>query len=377
MTCRRRDDVGSCGVGGKLMPDETNDCDARLELLGAVGRLDLPVALIDLEDLTVRAVSQEVEHLGLAGAKVGDLITDLWRREDRSAAAAALRAMHAGFMDFYRAQRVARDAAPDRASGVSTIWVRALHFGDHRMALAEATAGPLPESPLARFVGHEPLEMAVGLADANWIISSVSCEITALIGAAPSEVIGQRLLTTAQQRELGAIVAGTARDDYAQTFAVRILLLDSSGAKRPLCLLLTSSVDPSNRMFILLPDPGIVASSDADRVAELERHLWRIAAEVDASGVLQRIAPSPDLRRFPQLQGLTVRQWEVLSRLLRGERVPTIATELFVSQSTIRNHLSAIFDRFGVHSQPELLTLPTPVSCSPKPQLALTTSPVS
>jgi len=26
-----------------------------------------------------------------------------------------------------------------------------------------------------------------------------------------------------------------------------------------------------------------------------------------------------------------------------------------VSQSTVRNHLAAIFERFGVHSQPELL----------------------
>jgi two-component system nitrate/nitrite response regulator NarL len=57
------------------------------------------------------------------------------------------------------------------------------------------------------------------------------------------------------------------------------------------------------------------------------------------------------------MQYLTVRQWEILTRLLRGERVPTIASELFVSQSTVRNHLSAIFERFGVHSQPELLAL--------------------
>jgi hypothetical protein len=29
--------------------------------------------------------------------------------------------------------------------------------------------------------------------------------------------------------------------------------------------------------------------------------------------------------------------------------------ELYISQSTVRNHLSAMFKKFGVHSQPKLL----------------------
>jgi hypothetical protein len=34
--------------------------------------------------------------------------------------------------------------------------------------------------------------------------------------------------------------------------------------------------------------------------------------------------------------------------LLQGRRVPTIATELYISQSTVHNHLSAIFKQFEV-----------------------------
>lgn len=49
------------------------------------------------------------------------------------------------------------------------------------------------------------------------------------------------------------------------------------------------------------------------------------------------------------------RQLEIMRRLVRGERVPTIARALFVSQSTVRNHLSVIFRKLGVHSQEELL----------------------
>ena len=65
----------------------------------------------------------------------------------------------------------------------------------------------------------------------------------------------------------------------------------------------------------------------------------------------------PEAVRFPQLSTLSARQWEVLSHLMRGERVRTIADKLFVSESTVRNHLSAIFERFGVHSQADLLAL--------------------
>jgi EAL domain-containing protein (putative c-di-GMP-specific phosphodiesterase class I)/DNA-binding NarL/FixJ family response regulator/HPt (histidine-containing phosphotransfer) domain-containing protein len=49
------------------------------------------------------------------------------------------------------------------------------------------------------------------------------------------------------------------------------------------------------------------------------------------------------------------RQLEIIQRLIRGERVPTIARGLYLSQSTVRNHLSAIFRKLGVHSQEELL----------------------
>ena len=71
--------------------------------------------------------------------------------------------------------------------------------------------------------------------------------------------------------------------------------------------------------------------------------------------MLQRIGPVRDLSSLPQVNHLTTRQWEVLARIVRGERVPTIAADLHVSQSTVRNHLSTIFKRFGVRSQPELL----------------------
>jgi DNA-binding NarL/FixJ family response regulator len=97
-----------------------------------------------------------------------------------------------------------------------------------------------------------------------------------------------------------------------------------------------------------------------NRVADLELRLRRIGAEVRAAGLIESAATSV-LLDHPEISELSTRQWEILSRLLEGERVSTIATRLFISQSTVRNHLSMIFQRFGVHSQAELIAKLRPV----------------
>jgi PAS domain S-box-containing protein len=71
------------------------------------------------------------------------------------------------------------------------------------------------------------------------------------------------------------------------------------------------------------------------------------------------VAPAAEPTRFDPrgLAGLSARQQEIAKRLLRGERVANIAAELFLSPSTVRNHLSAIFQAFDVHSQAEFIAL--------------------
>jgi DNA-binding CsgD family transcriptional regulator len=52
---------------------------------------------------------------------------------------------------------------------------------------------------------------------------------------------------------------------------------------------------------------------------------------------------------------LSARQREILAHLARGERVDEIAAAIYISPSTVRNHLSVIYRKFGVHSQAGLL----------------------
>lgn len=54
---------------------------------------------------------------------------------------------------------------------------------------------------------------------------------------------------------------------------------------------------------------------------------------------------------------LSDREAQVVRLLLTGHRVSWIAGQLFISQSTVRNHLSAVFGKLRVDSQQELTLL--------------------
>jgi DNA-binding NarL/FixJ family response regulator len=52
---------------------------------------------------------------------------------------------------------------------------------------------------------------------------------------------------------------------------------------------------------------------------------------------------------------LSEREGQILGFVTEGYRVATIARELYISPSTVRNHLSAIFKKLGVANQAQLL----------------------
>lgn len=75
-----------------------------------------------------------------------------------------------------------------------------------------------------------------------------------------------------------------------------------------------------------------------------------------AANVLNALhAPAPPTHHpFPQL---TRREFEVLQLLAQGLSNSAIADRLFVSEKTVRNHLSLIFDKLGVSSRAEAIVL--------------------
>jgi DNA-binding NarL/FixJ family response regulator len=144
------------------------------------------------------------------------------------------------------------------------------------------------------------------------------------------------------------------------TFALRAIEVD--GVRRFAIVSFTSARISGSRPDQVVLDRedcddanDVAVRSSADRVAQLEQHLRRIAHEIEAAGVISTVARVPALSSVPGLSDLSPRQFEVVARLLRGERVSTIARAMYLSPSTVRNHLAAIYRKVGVRSQAELL----------------------
>ena len=103
---------------------------------------------------------------------------------------------------------------------------------------------------------------------------------------------------------------------------------------------------------------GSVHDANPERRADqLEQHLWRIGVEVRAAGLMPGAGEAVPLGPIKEFGELTTRQREVVVRLAAGERVAEIAREMYLSPSTVRNHLTAVFRIFGVHSQVELIRI--------------------
>lgn len=215
-----------------------------------------------------------------------------------------------------------------------------------------AQVGGLGRDPLRTWLDLVPV--AVGGTDGDWIIVTVSREVRDLIDRTSSDVKGRSLLDLVNPADVDELRgAGSGQNEPRSLPDIRFLL--PRGDEVEVCVLLAPLNAPARGVrFALVGRIESYFPQQQDRVAELELRLRRIGAEVRAAGLIDSPVASA-LHDHPEVEGLSTRQWEILSRLLEGARVSTIASELLISQSTVRNHLSTIFQRFDVHSQAELV----------------------
>lgn len=336
----------------------TTDLDAAAsDVWDVVGGLDLPLFLVELKDFTVtQATLSFFENTGLSPSQVlHHPIFDILSPEDRASSHLALKALAEGLVDFYSSHR--HFVRPDGRVVPAKFWNRAIQFGDSLYSLAQLSLSPEPrDSPLVEYLGYSPPKVAVGTTGADGVITAVSNSVIDVLGQSAQSLIGRPLLSNDEQKRLLKQI-NELKDAGTMTVSLPVHLSDLSPRGHSVRCIVTCLAESTSRFFLLLSEPDPATAAKFDRAAQLEHRLWRIASEVQASGIFDSLGSFPDPERFPQMNSLTTRQWEVLSRLLRGERVPAIAEALFVSPSTIRNNLSEIFRIFGVHSQSELLSL--------------------
>ena len=194
--------------------------------------------------------------------------------------------------------------------------------------------------------------------DDHWRVSDIGSNASALLGQAPTDLLAQSILELTHVDDLAVLTLAFARATTDTSAEVRIRLRYHGGSWRPVRAVVMLLGGDGSLPFALIAATERPAGRDSGGgVGDLAEHLRRIAAQIETSGILAPLIETATALRIPETTELSARQWEIASRLLRGERVPAIAAAMYVSQSTVRNHLSAIFEKVGVHSQQELIAL--------------------
>jgi PAS domain S-box-containing protein len=112
--------------------------------------------------------------------------------------------------------------------------------------------------------------------------------------------------------------------------------------------------------FAIVVDLGAVLTAKQvgpDHPVDIRETLGRIAMELQSICLSAVVGGSSVPLHHPELNTLSPREAEVLSLLVAGDRVPTIAERLHISQHTVRNHLKSMYRKLGVGTQSELIEL--------------------
>jgi DNA-binding CsgD family transcriptional regulator len=330
-----------------------------------VGSAEVPLAAVDLPSGRLLAVNPALASAvgSTVNALIGASSLDWLSPDDRHAAQLAYQALADGDLTGYQAiRRLAHPTHPDQ---VFSIWVSVIEVDGTRVGLASLIPSACHDNQFRSLPpasqAPEPGNMVLGTVDSFWRVDRISQDVTPLLGLTPEQCIGRPVLGMIHPSDVPALLAAVEHSRRGER-AVRLVLGVSVRAHdwtqvTVVLATITAGEPPALAFALIRDDDAADQPGDSSREMQLEAHMLRIADELHAAGLIPRLHQLPVLAEEPQLGKLTSREWAVLTRLLEGQRVPAIAADLYVSKSTVRNHLSSIYAKLGVHSQVDLVRL--------------------
>lgn len=340
------------------------------ELAPVLARCEFPLAIWTVEDGVIRLANDAFAEMlnrpltELIGVHLFD------RVKPRESVQAVVKEFAAGRLDKISAPRqLVRDGEPDLPVRV---WSRAFSLD----GLSGGISLLMPISEIGR-LGQDPVRpwrtlvwIAVGVIDSTWTIQAVSCDVDQVLGLSPEECVGQSFLSFVHPDDVSVLLRPEGGPPTVPVLRPDLRFRRGDGGWTFACAMFAPATTPGAGERVCFALLGSLAEErivSVERLEQLELRLRRIAAEVRAAGVLDNVSQLRNLQDHAQLRELTTRQWEILNLLVQGQRVPAIARMLYLSPSTVRNHLATIFRKFGVHSQSELLDLIRRTSLVPPP----------
>jgi DNA-binding CsgD family transcriptional regulator/PAS domain-containing protein len=317
------------------------------EVLDIVSRSHAPVMVLHVPSFVITAASPGAQVLlgPLAEPLVGHSLMDY----TEGAPSGAMPLLAAGRITGYETQHVLKRTGERRR-----LWISALpHFGHTQAVIAVMLKEDAIGRVLVPWKGDDASAAVIGSTDARLMVDRVNSEVSESLGYRAEEVIGNSFLALMVQEDVAGVLlalAQTSEHKEGVTLRVGALRADLSSVT---CQLVLLPLTPTpSCAFALLPEESD-GTANARAVADLIKRLGRgiRGAMTWQAAVFSPLRPDVDLRH------LSSRELEIVTRLMGGDRVPSIAKQLFLSEGTIRNHLSSVFGKLGVRTQQELIEL--------------------
>jgi PAS domain S-box-containing protein len=189
---------------------------------------------------------------------------------------------------------------------------------------------------------------------ARWNIDDVQLSSDSLLGRSADELAAMSFLELTHPDDVAALlflVARATSDPSAQA----VVRLRHRHGGWDVALVVPAIVQRNGTMNVELDLVVEERRPPAASGSDLTSQLRRIADQIETAELMASLADAADIVGLAASADLTAQQREIVARLVRGQRVATIAAEMFLARSTVRNHLSAIYAKSGVHSQEEFL----------------------
>lgn len=200
-----------------------------------------------------------------------------------------------------------------------------------------------------------PLPGAMALVtDAAWNVRSVCPQFARALDHTVEALPGTSVAELVHPEDVGFLVAAAARADGGSAPCSALDVRFRSGDGRWVSFASSAAPLRSSAGFDGLAITAFTHSqlhTSITRVARLAGEIQQLLEDATGARTVQSSAYAP-LHSL-----LSAREREIVEMVAAGLRVSTIAERLYIAPGTVRNHLSAIFRKFGVSSQAELAEL--------------------
>jgi len=310
---------------------------------------NVPVAAILTEIATRKLLAVNEAASQLFGAPAQELVgTDVASHvhpTERQAVKQAYAALAAHAVDGYQVTR--RVVRPDGTELTLNVWGRRIETGSGPLGLWVLTS-QAEEQAMAASV--RPSKVVLAITDHDWQLEYVSTDAH-LLGGRGSTLVGTPLLGLVHPSAAPEFLAAASRavaNRLAVTVLTRLRVARDRWDFRYCLLVPMCAHDPPRLGVVVTPVPSSLGQAGS----VIDPHVQHCALEARATHALGAL---PAVVHHPGSADLSTRQVEILSRLIAGDAAADIARSLYLSPSTVRNHLTAIYRKFAVHSRAELL----------------------